>query len=340
MKTPDSLYFYRLPRSGKMTGALGCVQDGIHDGFVIAPFHDTGRPHTIIPVSSLNLESLDDSIACLWNEYKDVSGSNWESESDRDRHCRDVTHVIGLLGSHEKCVLARCIFREGDVLFAESFKSLAEAYPDAMIFCFHSPVSGTWLGATPELLMEWRHDSLETVALAGTRAAGTDRPWDEKNIEEQAIVTEFIAAVLTSHGYDGKDITVHPSQTRGFGNIEHIITEISARHPKSANDRQSASYLLGELAPTPALCGYPKEKAMDIIANTERFNRGYYGGYCGPAHNDGDMDIYVNIRSVNVWPGHWRIIVGGGITPSSVPEDEWTETERKAGSVGGYIKVK
>src|SRR5690606_12862720 len=52
--------------------------------------------------------------------------------------------------------------------------SLMDAYPNAFINFFHLPQVGTWIGASPEILIETKGDTFYTMSLAGTQKATGD----------------------------------------------------------------------------------------------------------------------------------------------------------------------
>ena len=81
--------------------------------------------------------------------------------------------------------------------------------------------------------------------------------------------------------------------------------------------------------PTPAVCGLPKEKALDLIYKTEPYDREYYAGYLGMVEKD-TVDFYVNLRCMKIYENTAALFVGGGITANSVAKKEWEETELKA----------
>ena len=54
--------------------------------------------------------------------------------------------------------------------------------------------------------------------------------------------------------------------------------------------------LLENLHPTPAVCGFPKENALELIRKYETYDRGYYAGPFGYIGSD-CSDIVVAIRS-------------------------------------------
>jgi len=162
-------------------------------------------------------------------------------------------------------------------------------------------VTGTWIGASPETLLIKKGDSLISMALAGTRPAGTNGEWDKKNIEEQRIVSCFISDKLIENGF-----MPHPGNTHTYtaGPVEHIRTVFTARDAVSDKDAclHKALKTAFDLSPTPALAGYPRPESMKAIKAYEDFERGYYGGFCGPVTAGGDFSFFVNLRSARIQP--------------------------------------
>lgn len=244
---------------------------------------------------------------------------------DLVERCRDMLRE---LGRPAKVVLARTktvgIPAEKQLSL---FMTLLRERMDACVFLYSSPATGTWMGATPELLLSCRDNRIESVALAGTRKARKHQlPWDDKNIEEQALVTsqicdDFIASDL------------HPCcegpSSRRAGNVEHIITEIYARTPAEWREEDTLR-LADRLAPTPALAGFPREMALRFIDSNEKIRRLCYGGYIGLTDGIATR-LYVNLRSAILDPaaGEARLYAGGGITAMSDPDEEVSETEDK-----------
>ncbi len=69
---------------------------------------------------------------------------------------------------------------------------------------------------------------------------------------------------------------------------------------------------------------------MEFILEHEAQDRKLYAGYWGPWLSEGRVELYVNIRCMEVHEEMVRIRVGGGITAGSIPEKEWQELEQKA----------
>ena len=80
--------------------------------------------------------------------------------------------------------------------------------------------------------------------------------------------------------------------------------------------------------PTPAIGGYPKQKAIDMKRNLKE-DRGWYGGPIGWIDNNLDGEFYLNIRSGLGVNKDLYLFSGSGITEKSNSDNEWSETEHK-----------
>jgi len=87
---------------------------------------------------------------------------------------------------------------------------------------------------------------------------------------------------------------------------------------------------VAELHPTPAVCGLPKNLADDFIKENEKHDRKYYSGYLGPWKLNQEVNLFVNLRCMEITCDQFVLYAGGGITSKSIPEREWEETIQKA----------
>lgn len=206
----------------------------------------------------------------------------------------------------------------------EIFKSLLAAYPNAFVMAFYHPDTELWLAATPENLLSVRDEKLRTVSLAGTKQFLKDQviSWREKEKKEQQIVTDFIYEILQKHT---TEIEIEGPSTVKAGRLLHLHTQLTAKF-----ERKYLPAILDQLHPTPATCGFPKEKALNYLHQNEGYDRAYYTGYAGPVFDNGHMDFYVTLRCMQYKEKLARIFVGGGITTDSLGEEEWKETMAKA----------
>ena len=319
-----SIYAYRRPGDMMISfGSSESVVEGIGiPGFVIAPFLPS-LPYLTIPykpiTSTPHLSPLTSHLSPL-------------KTTTRQQHEAEVNAIRNALAEYGggKVVAARVIVGQRKVDPAETFSRLCRNYPNAFVFCFSTPLTGCWVGASPELLLEAHGSRLHTMSLAGTRRAGQDGCWDIKNIEEQQMVTDFITDAFVKNSLNP---TIDESFTKQAGVVEHICTPISAEIPCQDFSTEKLNQLLRGLSPTPALCGLPRELALKLIKEYESSPRGCYGGFCGPFHNTCDFSFFVNLRSALIEDGRICIYVGGGITCKSEPDLEWQETELKADTI-------
>ena len=95
--------------------------------------------------------------------------------------------------------------------------------------------------------------------------------------------------------------------------------------------------LIGHLHPGPAICGMPKEKAMDMIKSMEHHDRAYYCGYLG-LRTQNDTSLFINLRCMQIFKDQFALYVGGGLTAQSNGESEWEETSIKSKTLESVIK--
>ncbi len=224
----------------------------------------------------------------------------------------------------------------------ETFLALGIRYPSAMISLCSSPATGTWIGATPEMLVKVdRLQHFHTAAVAGTQQymTGTDLrtiTWTQKEIEEQALVERYIINCF-------KKIRLREFEERGpktvlAGNVVHLKSEfevdmLATRYP------QLGSVMLQLLHPTSAVCGMPLEEALAFLKKHEGYNREFYSGYLGPINIAMESQLFVNLRCMQLFKDTAILYAGAGILADSDPEKEWLETELKMNTLLEVIRL-
>jgi isochorismate synthase len=205
----------------------------------------------------------------------------------------------------------------------ELFELLCDENPKAFVYLISSPQFGTWLGATPEILLSMHGHQGYTMSLAGTRKINAAAEnWKDKEMEEQYLVTEYIQNRLLTQ--ELKEIEQHGPFDMEAGPVQHLRTDFSFYSPD-----KSAMEIAMELHPTPAVAGVPTKVAQDLIATLEPFHRDLYTGFIGLV-SDEHSYLYVNLRCCQIQEEKAFLYIGGGYTNQSIPEDEWEETENKA----------
>jgi len=316
-------------------------------GFVFSPFDTASHHQSWFIRSDINLQASEitsDSVQLLEKFTLGAVQKNQSVdvfESSRDLYFNQVSEMIKDLKQKklDKAILSRIqvldnLGREDSV---NSFLKLSDAYHSAFVFLVSIPHAGCWVGASPETLLSANHEKTETHALAGTQKLGNRQPdeilWERKEMEEQAYVSNFIENTLVKHHLE--DCVKEGPVTVQAGNVVHLKTTYQL---PSNMDFNHLSDLIHDLHPTPAVCGLPKTKALELIREIEQHDREYYAGYLGPVEPNGCISLFVNLRSMKVLENRMALFVGGGITADSVPEKEWEETCLKAQTLLNVIR--
>lgn len=206
--------------------------------------------------------------------------------------------------------------------FGQRLEAYFSKMPGVLRFMFYTPESGLWLGSTPELLMECEKGGMiRTQALAGTRpAAMAGKEWDSKNMREHNIVVDDMKRRLEKYW----TVEASAPATLSYGPVEHLCTRLQVLAGMEETDRA-----IELVHPTPAICGFPVEAALNNIRRFERFPREYYTGIINVKELERHT-AYVVLRCAHVQAGMYEIFSGSGIIGSSDPTDEWNETQAKA----------
>ncbi len=199
------------------------------------------------------------------------------------------------------------------------FEALCIKYPNAFVYEIISHTLGHWIGATPEKLIEGRNQDFETVALASTKSADDITEWNEKEVAEQDMVTRFIEDELNQLCIS---FSLQNRSELIAGPVKHLRTKFTSIR---GND---AMQLIDVLHPTPAVSGSPRFEAIDLIKRFEYHDRLLYTGFLGLIEET--VNVYVNLRCLQIIGNNAYLYLGGGYTKDSVVENEWDETENKS----------
>lgn len=202
------------------------------------------------------------------------------------------------------------------------FEKLEESYPNTFCYLISSPHFGTWVGATPELLMHQEGMRCKTVALAGTHGEHEQHAWTPKEQEEHQFVVDAIHEVLQKN--ECVEIELDGPYEQQAGPVIHLKTDFQALLTKP-----NAWELAQDLHPTPAVCGTPRPNSLAAIQSREMHDRGLYTGFIG-WFEEGNTRLFVNLRCAQLYKEQAFLYVGGGFTVDSIPDMEWEETEKKA----------
>lgn len=215
--------------------------------------------------------------------------------------------------------------------FGKIFEKACQKYPKAFVYLLNDGHGQFWMGATPELLLNISSGNGSTMALAGTQPIENQLlyrlQWGEKEMKEHAFVAQYIKDTLQKQFVS--NLQISPRTTIQAGQMAHLQTNFSFR----LNAKSDALQIANALHPTPAVCGLPKEKVFQTITSTEKHLRSFYTGFLGTFTEKSDCSLFVNLRCMQIIDNKAYIYVGGGLTSQSDPQNEWDETELKAGTM-------
>ena len=209
---------------------------------------------------------------------------------------------------------------------------LASAYPGCMLFAV-GVGPATFLGATPELLVELAKGQVSATSLAGSAPRGATAEQDDlfartllredKDLREHAYVVDAVRQALDGL-CTGTTWDERPSVTK-LETVQHLATTFRA----IASPERHLLDLAERLHPTPAVGGTPQHRARQVIRELEQADRGWYAGPVGRLDSSGDGELGVAIRSGLVEGSQALLYAGAGIVNGSDPQQEWAETELK-----------
>jgi len=240
----------------------------------------------------------------------------------------NVYHEI-TLGNVNKVVISREVKIECDTLvnIESVLRNLLEKNQNSFIFAYYKK-GKTFLGATPEILVQKEKDNVISYALAGTIARNdkddenqkTRLLNDRKNRYEHQIVLDTIANIMRKFS---NEVTVGETKILTLNNLHHLQTRVTSK------DNAPLSEWVTRLHPTPALGGNPVHKALKVIAKYEKHERGLYAAPIGIMNENGDGIFVAGIRSALIQGNIVFAYTGGGIVDQSECEDEYLETNNK-----------
>ena len=245
-----------------------------------------------------------------------------------------VQRALGRIaeGGLDKVVTARELHIASGLEPIAVLNRLRSRYPSCVTFAFGRGAQ-TFFGATPEQLVHFDGQRLQTDALAGSGprvgdpardadlAAELQR--DPKELTEHAMVVTDVRDTLRACGaaLDAPS----PTGVMELRRIMHLHTPISGRVPAGTTVLELAS----ALHPTAAVAGLPRRVARDWISEHEGFERGWYAAPVGWTTLDGRGEFRVALRCALTGPSETRLFAGGGVVEGADPDAELTETNIK-----------
>jgi len=186
---------------------------------------------------------------------------------------------------------------------------------------------------SPEIFVQIKEGRMASFPMKGTIDAAIPNAekiilQDEKETAEHNTIVDLIRNDLSMVA---KKVRV--DRFRYIDKIqtnEKTLLQVSSEISGILADDYSAKIgdIIFRLLPAGSVTGAPKKKTVEVILETETYNRGYYTGVFG-IFDKGILDCGVMIRFIENINKKLVYKSGGGITTSSNAESEYTEMTDK-----------
>ncbi len=270
------------------------------------------------------------------NESSNGKFSFIEQSDDEIKWNDKISEIVGEIKQKriDKIVISRRLKYEikSELNWEKIFLELNEKYSNCTNFLLKSGTS-IYFGSTPELLGKFEANTFFTEALAGSIKRGENTIEDlelgnqlmnsrKNNIEHDAVITHIKSTMQKF--LDDVQIEEKPI-VKKFSNIQHLHTKIKGTYRSQINIFD----VILSLFPTPAVCGMPKDKTLELIKKYEDYDRGLYSGLIGWFDCNTNGEFNVTIRSALIHNDFLYAFAGCGIVADSIPQEEFEETKLK-----------
>jgi len=199
--------------------------------------------------------------------------------------------------------------------------------------------SFTVLSTSPEQLLRKQGRHIETRPIKGTRPRGATPEEDVLNSEALRTSEKDRAELLMIVDLERNDLgrvaefgSVHVEQLYHLEHYARVIHQ-TAQVKAVLAEGNDVFDCIHALFPGGSITGAPKVRAMEVIEELESTRRGIYTGSVGYIGFDGNAELNIAIRSLQLKDGYLDYQVGGGIVWDSVPESEYQETLDKGRAI-------
>jgi anthranilate synthase component 1 len=307
--------------------------------------HVRGEPATIYAAAVAELHSLYDllkhprelaSSALVEPSRIEVPPSNF-TRAAFERMVEDSKEYIRS-GDIIQVVLAQRFVREFTRTPLDLYRALRTVNPSPYMFLLDTG-DFALVGASPEVHVRVTDGRVEIRPIAGTRPRGAsvaeDLALEEELLADDKERAEHLMLVDLARNDIGRvcsfgSVTVPEFMiVERYSHVMHIVSQVEGRiaPDKNAFDLMRATFPAGTVS------GAPKIRAMQIIAEQEKLQRGFYAGALGYFSYDGNLDSCITLRTALVKDGKVFIQAGGGIVADSVPASEFQESINKASAL-------
>ena len=151
----------------------------------------------------------------------------------------------------------------------------------------------------------------------------------EKNLAENLMIVDVLRNDISKVCAKGSVKVKELAELKSYKNVHHLVSTIEG----NLRSKKDILNLLIACLPGGSVTGAPKIRAMEIISELEKSQRGVYCGAIGYISFSGDADFNIPIRTATIFNNQISINCGGGIVADSKPESEFRESIDKISNI-------
>ena len=215
------------------------------------------------------------------------------------------------------------------------YKKLRITNPSPFMFYFNFK-DFQIIGASPEILVRLRNNTITVRPIAGTRPRGKTKKQDnyyaKDLLKDQKELAEHLMLLDLGRNDVGKVSKINSVKVtekfsiEKYSHVMHIVSNVEGIHNKNLSKLNS---LLAGF-PAGTVSGAPKIRAMEIIDELEKSKRKVYAGGIGYFSANGEFDTCIALRTAISKRNKFYVQAGAGIVADSKPNNEYEETINKA----------
>jgi anthranilate synthase component 1 len=238
-------------------------------------------------------------------------------------------------------VISRCFSQQylGDDF--QVYRELRALNPSPYMFYFDMEKAKVF-GTSPEAQVKVTSGLAEIHPIAGTIKRSKDLEKDlrktkelQANPKENAEHVMLVDLARNDLNRTCKNVKVTDyKKIQNFSHVIHMVSKVTGE-VKNKNTLKT----FAQSFPAGTLSGAPKYRAMELIQDYEKDNRGFYGGAIGQICPNGDLNMAIIIRSCLSQNNTLNYQAGAGVVLDSIPEMELKEVDNKIKAVRTAIQL-
>lgn len=280
---------------------------------------------------------------------KKIQITNFASNFSDDEYLQEIENIREMIrsGDFYQANLTRKFFGNINIEKQNEFFSLfleLDKSSPANYSSFIKLQDNFIISSSPELFLSIKNREVISRPIKGTAPRSDNLIQDQQNKKnlqnsdkeraENLMIVDLVRNDLSRFCKAGSVVVKNLFHITSYKTLHHMSSEISGK----IADQFDVVDSVQSCFPAGSMTGAPKIKAMEIIAQKEKINRGIYSGAIGYFKGD-EANLSVVIRTLICQKNKFEFQVGGAITFDSVARIELEETNIKAQAIKKVLGI-